>query len=262
VQNQPYPLKITFLGTGTSQGVPMIACNCHVCSSLDFRDKRLRTSVLINYNNTNLLIDSGPDFRQQMLRERVSQLDAVIFTHEHKDHIGGLDEVRAFNIKTGDKYMPIYARERVMNHIKTEFSYAFQEVKYKGVPLLEPHIIGHESFQVLGVPIIPLEVKHYKLDINAFRIGNFTYVTDASYISPEQMDKMRGSEIMVLNGLQIEPHMSHYNLAQALEVIAEIKPEKAYLTHISHKLGKHQEIGKLLPRNVNLAFDGLMVSCN
>lgn len=237
-------MKITFLGTGTSQGVPIIGCKCDVCTSLDFRDKRLRSSVLIEQNNTNIVIDTGPDFRQQMLRENVQQLDAVLFTHEHKDHVGGLDEVRAFNHLSG-KYMPIYARPRVMEHLEIEYGYAFQEIKYPGVPLLTPYIIGTNPMQVGNVEVTPLEVMHHKLEINAFRIGNFTYVTDANFIAETEMDKMRGSEIMVLNGLQKEHHISHYTLAEALEVLAELKPKKAYLTHISHRLGKHNVVSRI-----------------
>ena len=258
----PNTIKITFLGTGTSQGVPVIACTCPVCSSIDFRDKRLRTSVMLETAGACLVVDSGPDFRQQMLRERVKALDAILFTHEHKDHVAGLDEVRSFNFSSGGKYMPVYAEQRVLEHIKTEFAYAFEEIKYPGVPLIDLYPITLEPFTAAGVPILPVGVMHHKLPVTGFRMGNFTYITDANYIAPSEIDKIRGSEIMVLNGLQKEPHVSHYTLEQALEVIAEINPGKAYLTHISHKLGLHSEVQKELPENVFLAYDGLQLYSN
>ncbi|MES2388491.1 MAG: MBL fold metallo-hydrolase [Bacteroidota bacterium] len=253
-------MKVTFLGTGTSQGVPMIACECPVCTSLDYRDKRLRTSVLIEVNSVRFIIDTGPDFRQQMLRERVKRLDAVVFTHQHKDHIAGLDEVRSFNYAQKEN-MPVYATERVCKQLKIEFAYAFEAFKYPGVPLIDLYQFGDEPFEIKGVKITPVTVMHHMLPVTGFRIGNFTYITDANRIDPAERDKIRGSEIMVLNGLQREPHPSHFTLQESLDVIADINPRAAYLTHISHRLGRHAEVQPTLPPNVFLAWDGLTLEC-
>ncbi|MEO1053534.1 MAG: MBL fold metallo-hydrolase [Bacteroidota bacterium] len=249
---------VTFLGTGTSQGVPVIGCECPVCTSLDFRDKRLRSSIHISVGGTSLVVDTGPDFRQQMLRERITKLDAVLFTHEHKDHTAGLDDIRSFNFRQ-KKDMPIYGREHVIQQLKREFAYAFQEVKYPGVPSFEVKLINGSDFQVDGVTITPIDVLHYKLPVYGFRIDDFTYITDANYISEEEKDKIRGSKVLVLNALQYEKHISHYNVEEALAVVEELAPQKAYFTHISHKLGKHSEVEKRLPDNVFLAHDGLKI---
>ena len=252
-------MKITFLGTGTSQGVPVIACNCEVCLSKDPKDKRLRTSIMISYNNKNIVIDTGPDFRQQMLRENVQHLDAVLFTHEHKDHIAGMDDIRAFNYQSKSD-MPIYATEQVQKGLKKEFHYIFTEFKYPGIPKVDLNTIYHnQPFELFGKTIIPIEVMHYKLPVTAFRIDNFTYITDANFISETEKNKIKGTEILVINALRKEEHISHFTLAQALELIAEIKPKKAYLTHISHLLGKHKEVSLELPDNVFMAYDGLVI---
>jgi phosphoribosyl 1,2-cyclic phosphate phosphodiesterase len=251
-------LIITFLGTGTSQGVPVIACQCEVCQSLDFRDKRLRTSILIQTKGKNFVIDTGPDFRQQMLRERVQNLDAIIFTHEHKDHTAGLDDVRAFNFKQR-RDMPIYARKQVIDQLKREFSYIFADVKYPGVPTLEVNEINNHPFDVEGIKIIPVNVLHYKLPVFGFRIGDFSYITDANFISSEEKEKLKGSKILIVNALQINSHISHFTLDEAIDLVMEIRPEKAYFTHISHKLGLHQSISKKLPDHIELAFDGLRI---
>jgi phosphoribosyl 1,2-cyclic phosphate phosphodiesterase len=256
--NDSNALHVTFLGTGTSQGVPVIACDCYVCTSLDFRDKRLRTSVMIATQGKNFVIDSGPDFRQQMLRERVKHLDAVIFTHEHKDHTAGLDEVRAFNFRQKCD-MPVYAHNRVINQLKREFAYIFADEKYPGVPQIKIQEIDKQPFVAEGVTFTPIEVLHYKLPVLGFRVGDFSYITDANYIAPEELDKMRGSKVVVLNGLQAEPHISHFTLAQAIEILEELKPEVGYLTHISHKLGRHADVQKKLPSFIKLAHDGLRV---
>lgn len=251
-------MKITFLGTGTSQGVPVIACHCSVCTSLDFRDKRLRTSVMIETQGKNFVIDTGPDFRQQMLRERVEHLDAVLFTHEHKDHTAGLDEVRAYNFKQ-QMDMPVYAHPRVVAQLKREFAYIFAEEKYPGIPQITIKEIENQGFMAEGVSFMPIQVMHYRLPVFGFRVENFTYITDANYIAPAEMDKIRGSEVVVLNGLQAEPHISHFTLAQAIEILEELQPKTAYLTHISHRLGRHADVEKRLPSFIKLAYDGLQI---
>jgi phosphoribosyl 1,2-cyclic phosphate phosphodiesterase len=251
-------LKITFLGTGTSQGVPVIGCDCNVCSSLDFRDKRLRTSVHLEIDQKSLVIDTGPDFRQQMLREKIDQLDGILYTHEHKDHTAGLDDIRPFNFMQG-KDMPIYGKMPVLDQIKTEYSYIFTNRKYPGIPKVFAHEIENKIFEVEGIPIMPIEVLHYKLPVFGYRIKDFTYITDAKYIPPDELKKIYGTKILVLNALQTKEHLSHFTLAQALEMVRLIQPEKAYFTHISHKLGSHGEIESTLPDNVFLAYDGLKI---
>lgn len=253
-------MKVTFLGTGTSQGIPVIACNCEVCLSSDSKDKRLRVSVLIEHLGKTIVIDTGPDFRQQMLRENVQQLDAVVFTHEHKDHIAGLDDVRAFNFKQ-QADMDVYATPQVQESLKREFHYAFDEYKYPGVPELKLHTITNEEFNVKGINFLPINVKHYKLPVKAFRVLNFTYITDANYIDDNELEKIKGSEIVVLNALRKEKHISHFNLQEAIALLEKIKPKKAYLTHISHLMGKHHEVSKELPDFIEIAYDGLIINC-
>jgi phosphoribosyl 1,2-cyclic phosphate phosphodiesterase len=254
-------MKITFLGTGTSQGIPVIACNCDVCLSENEKDKRLRVSVLIEHQDKTIVIDTGPDFRQQMLRENVQKLDAVVFTHEHKDHIAGLDDVRAFNFKQ-QKDMDIYASTHVQNALRREFHYAFDEYKYPGVPELKLHTVTDDVFEVEGIPFIPINVKHYKLPVKGYRIGNFTYITDANRIEDKELEKIKGSEIIVLNALRKEPHISHFTLDEAIELLVKLKPKKAYLTHISHLMGKHDDVAKELPDFIEIAYDGLVIECN
>ncbi len=249
-------MKITFLGTGTSQGVPVIACNCAICQSTDSKDKRLRTSVMVEIQNKTLVIDSGPDFRQQMLRENVKSLDAIIFTHQHKDHIAGLDDVRAFN-HVLQRPMDVYADDRVLKAIRNEFAYSFAENKYPGVPDINLHHIQSEIFNVGGVQVQPIQIMHLKLPILAFRIEDFTYITDANYISDIEKEKIKGSKVLVVNALRKKKHISHFTLEEALELIKEVKPERAYLTHLSHQMGKHEDIQKELPENVYIAYDGL-----
>ena len=250
-------MKLTFLGTGTSQGIPVIGCDCSICKSLDYRDKRLRTSVLLQLNNyKNIVIDTGPDFRQQMLREDVQKVNAIFYTHEHKDHTAGLDDVRAFNFKH-KMDMPIYADCRVLTQLKQEFSYIFSDNKYPGVPNVITNEITNTPFIFEGEKIIPIEVMHYKLPVFGFRIKDFTYITDANSISDTEIEKIKGTKTLVLNALRIEKHISHFNLEEALELIEKIKPKKTYLTHASHYLGLHSEISAKLPPNVELAFDGL-----
>ena len=249
--------KLTILGSGTSQGVPVIGCDCRVCSSSDKRDKRTRTSVLIHINGENHVIDTGPDFRTQMLRENIQSLKSVIFTHEHKDHIAGLDDIRPFNFKE-KRSMNVYASDRVREALLREYHYIFADKKYPGVPNVNLSIIENEKFEIdTGIEIEPIEVLHYKLPVFGFRIGDITYITDAKTISEEEKEKIKGSNILIINALRREPHMSHLNLDEALAFIREVNPNHAYLTHISHLFGTHTEIEKELPGNVHMAYDGL-----
>jgi len=249
-------VKITFLGTGTSQGVPVIGCECRVCRSLDYRDKRLRVSVHLEVNGKSLIIDSGPDFRQQMLRERIKRVDALLFTHEHKDHTAGLDDIRAFNFMQ-HLDMPLYADPRVLRQLQQEFSYIFTNSTYPGVPRVELHAIGNKAFEVEGIPVLPITVMHHKLPVFGFRIGDFTYITDANYIAPEEKEKIKGSKVLVINALRKEPHISHFSFGEALDLVKEINPEKAFFTHISHLLGLHREVEEEMPPHIRLAYDGL-----
>lgn len=251
-------MKVTFLGTGTSQGVPMIACDCEVCTSTNSKDKRLRSSILVEVNDQTIIVDTGPDFRYQMLRAQVKKLDAVVFTHEHKDHVAGLDDVRGFNYIM-KKSMQIYATENVQTALKRDFHYAFGANKYPGVPQLELNTITSEPFHIEDVEMIPIQLKHYKMDVFGYRIGKFAYITDANYIAEEEMKKLEGLDVMVINALQKTSHISHFTLEEALDIVRELKPKKAYLTHISHRMGKHEDVSKELPENVELAYDGLVV---
>lgn len=251
-------MKVTFLGTGTSQGVPVIGCRCEVCRSLDFRDKRLRTSVHLEVSGQSLIIDSGPDFRQQVLAHDITCLDGLIFTHQHKDHVAGMDDVRSFNFMQ-KKAMPIYARDTVVAQLEQEFAYVFAKEKYPGVPQVEVHYIKNEPFEAEGVPFLPIEVLHYKLPVFGFRVQDFTYITDAKSISKPEKAKIRGSRVLVLNALQHSQHISHFTLEEALALIEELKPEQTYLTHIGHRLGLHREVSATLPDGVALAYDGLRV---
>jgi phosphoribosyl 1,2-cyclic phosphate phosphodiesterase len=249
-------LKITFLGTGTSQGIPIIACPCIVCNSNDPKDKRLRTSVMIEEQGKTFVIDTGPDFRQQMLRENVKAMDAVIFTHEHKDHTAGFDDIRAFNFIL-KKRIDVYASERVQDAIKREFAYIFSDFKYPGIPEIDLHLIENKPLNIHGVDFLPVEVMHYKLPVFGYRVGDFSYVTDANYISEQEKEKIKNSKVLVLNALRREEHISHFTLQEAIDLVKELKPEMAYFTHISHQLGLHQEVEKELPENIRLAYDGL-----
>ena len=248
-------MKITFLGTGTSQGVPVIACDCNVCTSKNKKDIRLRSSILIEDKGKSIVVDTGPDFRQQMLRENVQQLDAVVFTHEHKDHIAGLDDVRAFNFKQKAD-MEVYATVETQTALKREFHYAFAENPYPGVPKLNLNTIDNSSFKIGDVKLLPINVWHHKMPVKAYRIGNFTYITDANRVEEEELEKIRGSEIIVINALRKSDHISHFNLSGALELLDKLKPKKAYLTHISHLLGEHDKVSKELPGYVEIAYDG------
>ncbi len=252
-------MKVTFLGTGTSQGVPVIGCTCEVCRSLDFRDKRLRTSILIEVAEQTFVIDTGPDFRQQMLREQVRRIDAVIFTHAHRDHTAGLDDVRAYNFLQ-QMDMPIYGTAQVLEQLKVEYAYAFASEYYPGIPRLDLNVIDGEDFSVNGVSFTPLPVMHLHLPVLGFRVGNFSYITDAKSIPDETIAKLAGTEVLVLNALQREQHISHLNLSEALEMVETIRPRLTYFTHISHKMGLHADVEKELPDHVSLAFDGLQIN--
>jgi phosphoribosyl 1,2-cyclic phosphate phosphodiesterase len=249
---------VTFLGTGTSQGVPIICCECAVCKSNNPKDNRLRSSILIESETTKVIIDAGPDFRQQLLRKNLKTLDAVVFTHEHKDHIAGLDEVKAFNYFNKMK-MPVYATERVQAALKREFAYIFSEEKYPGIPEIDLHTITEEPICINDITLLPIDVFHYKMPVKSYRIGNFTYITDANYISESEKEKIKGSEIIVVNALRKEPHLSHYTFAEAIELMKELNPKKAYFTHISHQLGLHQDVSQELPDFIELAYDGLQI---
>jgi phosphoribosyl 1,2-cyclic phosphate phosphodiesterase len=251
-------LKVTFLGSGTSQGIPLIGCNCAVCTSADPMDKRLRSSILVESASTRVVIDSGPDFRQQLLREKVRKLDAVIFTHEHKDHIAGLDEVRAFNFISG-RHMPVYATQRVQVALKREFAYIFSDEKYPGIPEIDLYAFADERFTVGDLNFQPLNVLHYKLPVKGFRINDFAYITDANFIPEHEKEKLRNLKVLVLNALRRESHISHFTLNEAVELVKELRPQKAYFTHISHQLGLHREVNSELPTGIELASDGLQL---
>ncbi|OAQ42282.1 MBL fold metallo-hydrolase [Pedobacter psychrophilus] len=251
-------MKVTFLGTGTSQGVPVIACDCEVCKSTDLRDKRLRSSILIESDQKTIIIDTGPDFRQQMLRENVQKLDAVVFTHSHKDHIAGLDDIRAFNYKQ-KAAIDIYANEAVQEALKREFYYIFSEYKYPGIPQINLKTIHSQNFSIGDFDIKPIEVMHFKLPVLGFRIKDFTYITDAKTISESEQEKIKGTEILVINALQREKHISHFTLDEAIAFAQKMNADKTYFTHISHKLGKHEDVMKELPNNIELAYDGLKI---
>jgi phosphoribosyl 1,2-cyclic phosphate phosphodiesterase len=254
-------MRITFLGTGTSQGIPLIACSCRVCQSGNKKDKRLRSSILIEDGGKVYVIDTGPDFRYQMLREHVQRLDAVIFTHEHKDHIAGFDDIRAFNYIMKQK-MDVYATLRVQGAIRREFAYIFDDIKYPGIPEINLMTINNAPFTIASTQFIPIEVMHNKLPVLGFRINDFTYITDANFISEAEKEKIKGSKVLVLNALRREEHISHFTFDQAKELARELHAEKTYFTHISHQLGLHEEVEKELPETVSLAWDGLKLEMN
>jgi len=259
IQNQQINLKVTFLGTGTSQGVPVIGCDCAVCLSENARDRRLRSSILVSTDDTNLVIDCGPDFRQQMILSGIAHLDAVLLTHEHNDHIIGMDDVRPFNFRSR-KNMPVYATASVQADLLTRFAYIFAKDPYPGAPRLELNTIDKSTpFQIKDMEVRPVEVMHGKMPVLGFRFGNFTYITDAKTITDKEFSKLEGTETLVLNALHHRTHHAHLNLEEALEWVERIAPKKAYLLHISHLMGKHDEINPQLPENVELAYDGLIL---
>ena len=252
------PLKITFLGTGTSSGVPMIGCGCEVCISTDKKDKRLRSSILVESETTCIVIDTTPDFRYQMLRVNVKKLDAVLFTHPHKDHIAGLDDVRAYNYFQ-QKPMELYANSLTEEAIKREFAYAFSDKKYPGIPNLNLNTIDGTPFIIGDIPVTPILVWHLKMPVLGFRFGKFTYITDANKIDADEKEKIKGSKVMVLNALRKESHISHFTLDEAVAMVQELGVPTGYFTHISHQLGRHEEVNYTLPEGIALAFDGQQI---
>lgn len=250
---------ITFLGTGTSQGVPVIGCDCQVCRSDNPKDNRLRTSVHLAFNESSVVIDTGPDFRQQMLREHITKLDAILYTHRHKDHVAGMDDVRSFYFKQR-KEIPVFASPETVEQLRAEFPYVFHPGDYKGVPKLKIIEIHAAPFTLNGLTIHPVELYHDRMKVLGFRAGDFTYLTDANLIDEKAADIIRGSRVLVINALQREKHPSHFNLSQALEEISRFKPELAYLTHISHKMGLYEDLIKDLPEHVFPAYDGLKIT--
>lgn len=249
-------MTITFLGTGTSQGIPIIGCPCEVCQSLDYRDKRLRTSVHIAINDLSLVIDTGPDFRQQMLRERIHKLDAVLYTHAHRDHTAGLDDVRAYNYLQR-MTMPLYGSAIMLHQLKNDFAYIFAKQDYPGLPQVELREIDTAPFSINDVSVTPLPVLHDKLPVLGFRIGDFSYITDANFIPDDTFERLAGTKILVLNALQQESHVSHFTLQQAIEVAQRVNADKTYFLHLSHKMGLHAEVSKTLPETIQFAYDGL-----
>jgi phosphoribosyl 1,2-cyclic phosphate phosphodiesterase len=252
-------LKVTFLGTGTSQGVPVIGCECEVCRSLDFRDQRLRSSVLIEHGNKVFVIDTGPDFRQQMLRTGVRRLDAVLLTHHHRDHLAGLDDIRAFNYLQS-KDMRIFGAAESLDRVRIEFDYAFSPNPYPGIPQLKLHSVDGMAFDIDGMPIVPLPVLHHRMPVLGFRVGNFSYITDANSIPDQTLRLLEGTDTLVLNALQREKHISHFNLDEATAMALRIGARQTYLTHISHKLGLHKPVDESLPGGISLAYDSLTLS--
>ena len=248
-------MKVTFVGTGTSQGVPVIGCSCAVCTSPNKKDNRLRTSVFVEVDGVKFVIDTGPDFRYQMLRNKINELDAVIFTHSHKDHIAGLDDVRAYNYFQ-QKAMDVFATEETQNALRREYKYIFDNPDYPGIPQINLHTInGDKPFEIRGVKVIPIRVKHYMMEVLGFRIKDFTYITDANYISSEEIEKIKGSKVLVLNALRLQQHVSHYTLAEAIDIGKKVGAQQTYFTHISHQLGLHDEISRDLPKGMYLAYD-------
>jgi phosphoribosyl 1,2-cyclic phosphate phosphodiesterase len=251
-------IKATILGSGTSQGVPLIACNCLVCNSNDVKDKRLRSSIKIEVENKTFVIDSGPDFRQQMLRSKTKQLNALIFTHEHKDHIAGMDDIRAFNY-VNKSAIDVYATDRVEEALKREYAYIFSDEKYPGIPEINLINIENKPFFVQDIEVIPIQVYHYKLPVLGFRFGDFTYITDANFINDAEKEKIKGSKVLIVNALRREQHISHFTLEEAIALGKELQVPQIYFTHISHQLGLHTEVEKELPSGFHLAYDGLEI---
>ena len=253
-------MNIYFLGTGTSQGIPIIGSTHPVCKSTDYKDKRLRVSLWMSWENHSYVIDCGPDFRQQMLASDCQKVDGILFTHEHSDHTAGLDDIRPFNFRQGE--MPIYAHQRVIENLKKRFDYVFEtEIRYPGAPSVKTiEVINNQTFVLGGKTVIPIDVMHGDLQVFGYRVDDFAYLTDVKTVAPEEVEKLKNLEVLVLNALRITPHNTHFNLQEALDFIALVQPKKAYLTHISHLLGFHEDVQKELPENVFLAYDNLVIT--
>lgn len=251
-------IKVTFLGTGTSQGVPPIGCTSEVCLSQNPKDKRLRSSIHLDIDGISIVIDAGPDFRYQMIRAGINRIDALLFTHEHRDHTAGLDDIRPYNYLQED-HLDVYCTQRVLNTFKKQYHYIFDKNPYPGIPLIRFHHIDNNPFDVRGIPIIPIEVMHYKLPVLGFRVGNFTYITDANYIAEKEQHKAKGSQHLVLNALRKESHISHFTLDEAVNQAFKIGAENTWFTHMSHQIGLHDEVNAALPSNMQLAYDGQVI---
>lgn len=253
-------MRIRFLGTGTSQGVPVIGCHCEVCTSKDKKDNRLRSSVLVETDDAALVIDTGPDFRYQMLRAQTERLDAVLFTHSHKDHIAGLDDIRAYNYFQ-KKPMDVYATPETQIALRREYYYIFENGNYPGIPQIHLRTIdGDTPFEINGIEIVPVKLLHYKMEVLGFRIRDFTYITDANYIAPEEIEKIKGSKVLTLNALRHQQHISHFTLKEAISLAEKTGVPETYFTHISHQLGLHKTVEKELPSGIHLAYDGLVLN--
>lgn len=258
-------MRLTFLGTGTSQGVPVIGCRCEVCLSADKRDKRLRTSAMVECGDVRIVIDAGPDFRCQMLSAGVRQIDAIVLTHFHKDHTGGLDDVRAFNFVDYPTIRPvnIYATPTTAEVIRKDYDYAFAENKYRGVPEMHLHEIDQNApFYIKGVEVLPIRGMHSRFEVTGYRIGRLAYLTDFKQITDEEVEKLQGVDTLVVNALRFRPHDSHFSVGEAVELIKRVKPRKAFLTHLSHEIGLHSASEKRLPQGVELAYDGQTIDIN
>ncbi len=254
-------IKVIFLGTGTSQGVPMLGCSCVVCNSTNYKDKRLRSSILISINSFNILIDIGPDFRYQMLRTNCPHIDAVLFTHQHRDHTAGIDDLRPIYYKQ-KKPIPLYAEEIVFDYIRSGFDYLFGLKDYPGKPQFKLNNIINEPFFISNIKVTPIRVMHHKLPVFGYRVGDVSYITDANYISEQEKEKIIGTKLLIINSLQKDKHISHYNLKETLKLINELKPKKAYLTHIGHGMGLHKKVEQELSKNIYLAYDNLQLICD
>lgn len=252
-----YNIEGVFLGTGTSQGVPVIGCTCKVCQSTDFHNKRLRSAFFLNVDGVHFVIDAGPDFRQQMLQNAIMSLDAILITHEHKDHLAGLDDIRPFNFMKHEA-LPIFAEHRVVEAIHREFSYVFAEHAYPGAPMMNVQEITESPFEYKGITIQPLRVLHWQLPILGYRIGQFAYITDASFISEGTMHQLEGVEILVINALRYRKHYSHFSISEALDIVSQLKPKQAYFTHMNHDID-YAEACKQIPETVFLGYDGLQI---
>ena len=251
-------LKITLLGTGTSLGVPIIGCHCPVCTSSDKKDYRLRASALVEWDGLRVVVDAGPDFRQQMLSARVTDIDAILLTHEHKDHVSGLDDIRAFNFMHR-KAVDIYCEKRVQESIRKDFAYVFSAIQYPGIPQMNLYAIDPGVFMLNGREVLAIRAMHYKLPILGFRFGDFSYITDANYLTPDEIGQLAGSRVLVINALRWEPHLSHFSIPETVALIQQIQPEKAYITHLSHQAGTHSELLKKLPAGIEPGYDGLVI---